>query len=53
VIGLLFRLLLLPLRLALVPLKVFRAVTTFITCVVPLIAVIGLGAAIVWYLFIR
>ena len=53
VIGLLFRLLLLPIRLVLLPLKVFRAVTNFITCVVPVIVVIGIAVAIVWFLFIQ
>ena len=51
--GLLFRLLLLPLRLAMLPLKVFRAVTTFITCIVPLIVLIAIGAAVVWFLVIN
>ena len=44
--GLLLRLLLLPIRLALLPLKVFRAVPTFITCVVPLVVVIAVGAVV-------
>ena len=52
-IGLLFRLLLLPIRLVLLPLKVFRAAMTFVTCVVPVIVVIGIAVAIVWFLFIR
>ena len=50
---LLFRLVLLPLRLALLPLKVLRAVVTFLTCIVPLIILVAIGAAIVWFLFIR
>lgn len=52
-LGLLFRLLLLPIRLVLLPLKVFRAVSTFITCVVPLIVVIAIGAVVAWFLFFK
>ena len=51
--GFLFRLLLLPLRLLLLPFKAFRAFTTFFTCVVPIAIVIAIGAAVVWFLFLR
>lgn len=53
VIGLLFRFLLLPIRLVLLPLKVVGLVTTFVTCIVPLIILVAIGATIVWFLFIR
>ncbi|MBI2856086.1 MAG: hypothetical protein HYX93_04495 [Chloroflexi bacterium] len=52
-IALLFRLLFLPMKLVTLPLKLFRAFTTFVTCIVPLLMVIGVAAAIVWFLFVR
>jgi hypothetical protein len=53
VIGLLFRLLLMPFRMVLLSMKTFRAITTFITCVVPLMIVIAIGAGVAWLLFAR
>jgi hypothetical protein len=52
-IGMLLRLLWLPVKLVMLPMKLFQAATTFVTCVVPLIALVGIAAAIVWFLFIN
>jgi hypothetical protein len=51
--GLLFRLLLLPIRLGLLPFKVCRAAMTFVTCIVPVIGAVGIAVGIAWFLFIR
>ncbi len=48
-----FRLLLFSLRLVMLPLKIIQGVMTFVTCIVPLIFVIGIAALIIWFFFIR
>lgn len=52
-IGFLLRLLYLPVRLALLPFKLAQMASTFVTCVVPLLLVLGIAGAVVWFLFIR
>ena len=51
--GFLLQLLYLPVRLVLLPFKLAQTASTFFTCVVPLLVVLGIAAAIVWFLFIR
>ncbi len=51
--GFLLQLLYLPVRLALLPFKLARTLSTFITCVVPLLVALGIAGAIVWFLFVR
>ena len=51
--GFLLQLLYLPARLVLLPFKLARTASTFITCVAPLLVVLGIVGAIVWFLFIR
>ena len=48
----LFRLLLLPIRLALLPIKLIKMGITFMTCIVPLLIVLGIVGLVVWFLFI-
>ena len=49
----LFRLLFLPMRLALLPLKLIKMGITFMTCIVPLLVVLGIVGLVVWFLFIN
>ncbi len=48
----LFRLLFLPIRLALLPIKLIKMGITFMTCIVPLLIVLGIVGLVVWLLFI-
>ncbi len=49
----LFRLLSLPIRIALLPIKLIKMGFTFMTCIVPLVVILGIVALVVWALFIR
>ena len=49
----LFRLLLLPIRLVLLPINLIKMGIAFMTCIVPLLAVLGIVGIVVWVLFIR
>ena len=51
--GFLLQLLYLPVRLALLPIKLMQTATTFVTCGVPLLVVAGIAAGIIWFLFFR
>ncbi len=51
--GFLLQLLYLPIRLVLLPFKLAQTASTFFTCVVPLLAALGIAVAIVWLLFMR
>ena len=46
----LFRLLLLPIRLALLPIKLIKMGITFMTCIVPLLVVLGIVGLVAWFL---
>lgn len=52
-VGLLLRLLMLPVRLVTLPFKVVGAVSTFMTCAVPIIVLLAIAAGVGWFLFIR
>lgn len=49
----LFRLISLSIKLVFLPLKVMQMGMTIVTCIVPLLAVIGVVAVIVWFVVIR
>lgn len=51
--GFLLQLLYFPIRLALLPFKLAHVAATFLTCIVPLLIVVAVAAAAVWFMFIR
>lgn len=49
--GFLLQLLYLPVRLLLLPFKLARSTSTFLTCGAPVLVVVGIAAAVAWFLF--
>lgn len=50
--GFLLQLLYLPVRIVLLPFKLARSASTFLACGVPVLLVVGVAAAAVWFLFV-
>ena len=50
--GFLLQLLYFPIRIVLLPFKLARTASTFLTCGVPLLLIAAVAAAAVWFLFI-
>ena len=49
--GFLLQLLYFPIRIVLLPFKLAHTASTFLTCVAPLLVVVAVAAAAVWFLF--
>ena len=49
----LFRLISLSIKLVFLPMKILQTGMTIVTCIVPLLAVVGVIGAIVWFVLIR
>ena len=50
--GFLLQLLYLPVRVALLPFKLALSASTFLTCGVPILVIVGIAAAVAWFLFL-